>query len=161
MNILFITIAYPKTPESRNIYSDLMEEFVANGHNVTVVCSLERRYGENSKMEEINGIRVLWLKFLNITKTKNWLEKGLSMIFLPYIMIRGIKKFIPDKHFDLLLYSTPPITYSETIKYIKTKYHSITYLLLKDITPQNAVDMGLLKKNSFFVSPLIDGEIRF
>lgn len=149
MNILFITIAYPKSPESRNIYSDLMEEFVLNGHNVTVVCSLERRYGENSRIEVVNGISILWLKALNITQTKNWIEKGLSMILLPYLMIRGIKKFFHEKHFDLLLFSTPPITYSKTIKYIKNKYHSIAYLLLKDITPQNAVDMGLIKKNSF------------
>jgi glycosyltransferase involved in cell wall biosynthesis len=125
-----------------------MEEFSANGHNVFVVCSRERRYGKKSELEESQGIKVLRLKTLNITRTRNWIEKGLSMILLPSIMIQGINKFLPDIHFDLVLYSTPPITYNKIIKYLKHKYHSTAYLLLKDITPQNAVDMALLHKGS-------------
>jgi len=149
MNVLFLTIAFPQSFEHRNIHSDLMEEFAANGHHVYVVCSRERRNGGKSEIEESLGIKVLRLKTLNITRTRNWIEKGISMILLPSIMIRGIKKFFPGIHFDLVLYSTPPITYNTVIKYLKQKYHSIAYLLLKDITPQNAVDLGLLRHGSY------------
>jgi glycosyltransferase involved in cell wall biosynthesis len=44
------------------------------------------------------------------------------------------------------LYSTPPVTFSKCIKFIKKRDNSISYLLLKDIFPQNALDLGILKK---------------
>ncbi|MFA5973311.1 MAG: glycosyltransferase family 4 protein [Lentimicrobiaceae bacterium] len=148
MNVLFLTIAFPQSFDHRNIHSDLMEEFAVNGHTVFVVCSRERRHGKKSELEESMGVKVLRLKTLNITSTTNWIEKGLAMVLLPYIMIKGIKKFFPGTDFDLVLYSTPPITYDKVIKYLKRKYNPLTYLLLKDITPQNAVDLGVLNKGS-------------
>lgn len=51
-----------------------------------------------------------------------------------------------DTTIDLVLYSTPPITLNKSIKYIKNHYHAKTYLLLKDIFPQNAVDLGMFSK---------------
>ena len=49
--------------------------------------------------------------------------------------------------FDLILYSTPPITFPKVIKYLKKRNpNAKTYLLLKDIFPQNAVDMGMMSK---------------
>jgi len=45
----------------------------------------------------------------------------------------------------LILYSTPPITFTYLIKRLKKASNAKTYLLLKDIFPQNAVDLNLLK----------------
>ena len=44
------------------------------------------------------------------------------------------------------MYSTPPITFQKAVKYVKKRDHAKTYLLLKDIFPQNAVDLDLLSK---------------
>jgi glycosyltransferase involved in cell wall biosynthesis len=49
---------------------------------------------------------------------------------------------------DLVIYSTPPITFKEVIAKLKRKFNCISYLLLRDIFPQNAVDLGMIKKNS-------------
>ena len=48
--------------------------------------------------------------------------------------------------FDLVLYSTPPITLQKAVSYVKNRDGAATYLLLKDIFPQNALDLGMLKK---------------
>jgi len=45
----------------------------------------------------------------------------------------------------LVLYSTPPITLQKAVEFVKYRDLAKTYLLLKDIFPQNAVDLGLLK----------------
>ena len=45
----------------------------------------------------------------------------------------------------MILYSTPPITFTYLIKQLKKASNAKTYLLLKDIFPQNAVDLDLLK----------------
>ena len=50
--------------------------------------------------------------------------------------------------FDLLLYESPPTTNVNVIKIIKKRYKCFSYLILKDIFPQNAVDLELFKKTS-------------
>lgn len=57
----------------------------------------------------------------------------------------GIKKYFGNVKFDLVLYSTPPITLQKAVEFVKQRDNAKTYLLLKDIFPQNAVDLGMLK----------------
>ena len=50
--------------------------------------------------------------------------------------------------FDLITYSTPPITFTKVIKYLKKENpNALSYLQLKDIFPQNAVDIGMMTKS--------------
>ncbi|WP_253278855.1 glycosyltransferase family 4 protein, partial [Psychrobacillus sp. FJAT-21963] len=65
-----------------------------------------------------------------------------------------------NKKFDLILYSTPPITFEKVIKYFKNTQGSASYLLLKDIFPQNAVDIGLLRVNSYIHKFFVNKEKR-
>ena len=88
---------------------------------------------------------MLKLRIGNIQKT-NILEKGISTLALETKFIKGIKKYFADVKFDLVLYSTPPITLQKAVEYIKKRDHAKTYLLLKDIFPQNSLDLGILKK---------------
>ena len=49
----------------------------------------------------------------------------------------------------MILFSTPPITFPMVINYLKRHNPTAkTYLLLKDIFPQNAVDLGMFSKKS-------------
>ena len=67
---------------------------------------------------------------------------------IEYLYKRAIKKYFAGVQFDLILYSTPPITFPNVIEYAKKMNPSAkSYLLLKDIFPQNAVDLGMLSKS--------------
>lgn len=44
------------------------------------------------------------------------------------------------------MYSTPPITFCKAVEFVKRRDSAKTYLLLKDIFPQNAVDIGMMSK---------------
>ncbi len=48
--------------------------------------------------------------------------------------------------FDLVLYPTPSITFLKVVEYVKKRDGTQSYLMLKDIFPQNAVDIGMMKK---------------
>lgn len=74
------------------------------------------------------------------------IEKGISTILIECQYKEAIKKYLPDVHFDLVMYSTPPITLVEVIDYARKHDNAKTYLLLKDIFPQNAVDIGIMSK---------------
>ena len=145
MNILFLTLARINTIEERGIYTDLLRKFRDEGHEVTIVTPLERRLGVDTNMLKVDGVSILQVKTLNITKS-HIVEKGIATLSIEYQYLRAIKKYLKDTQFDLVLYSTPPITFEKVINYIKKRDSAYAYLLLKDIFPQNAVDMKMMKK---------------
>lgn len=148
MNILFLTMSSGiEKFQSRGIYTDLMRKFQNEGHNVYIVFPRERKHGLPTEVRVQDGIHLLGVKTLNVTKT-NVIEKGIGQVSIEFLYKRAIKKYFKGVNFDLILYSTPPITFPKVIEYAKKANPSAkTYLLLKDIFPQNAVDMGMLSKS--------------
>lgn len=145
MNVLFLTMVKVNV-ERRGIYNDLMRKFRNEGHNVYIVSPTERREGNNTSLSEEGGVKTLYVRTLNVQKI-NVIEKGLGQVSLEYLYKRAIKKYFKGVSFDLILYSTPPITFPNVIKHAKqSNPNAKTYLMLKDIFPQNAVDMGMLSK---------------
>ncbi len=146
MNILFLTMSKMLTVEKRGIYTDLMRKFREEGHKVYIVTPSERRDGRKTCVIEEQGVKILSVRTLNVQKT-NVIEKGIGQVAIEFLYKRAIKKYFKGVSFDLILYSTPPITFPKVIEYAKKKNpFAKTYLLLKDIFPQNAVDMGMLLK---------------
>lgn len=146
MNVLFLTMVKVDVLE-RGIYNDLMRKFRNEGHNVYVVSPIERREGKPSYTSDEGGVHTLFVRTLNVKKT-NVIEKGLGQVSIEFLYKRAIKKHFKGVIFDLILYSTPPITFPKVIKYAKlANPNAKTYLMLKDIFPQNAVDMGMLSKS--------------
>ncbi len=145
MKILFLTLSDFKSINERNIYTDLLRVFAKNGHFVYVISPIERKHMQKTKYIEGTNVSILKLQIGNIQKN-NIIEKGISTIILESKLITGIKRYFSDITFDLIMYSTPPITFQKAVKYVKKRDHAKTYLLLKDIFPQNAVDLDLLSK---------------
>ena len=145
MNVLFLTLVSFDTVQKRNIYTDLLREFINNGHKVFVISPVERRIGEQTHIIEEFDAKILRLQIGNTQKT-NIIEKGISTLLIEPQFKAGIKRYFSNVKFDLVLYSTPPITLVSAIEYVKKRDGAKTYLLLKDIFPQNAVDIGLMSK---------------
>lgn len=159
MNILFLTLSRITDIRERGIYTDLLRELKSKGNHVTVVTPSERKFHELTTLVTQDGIDILKVWTLNIQKT-NLIEKGIGTILIEYQFFRAINKYLADLKIDLVLYSTPPITLTQIITDIKRKYHSNSYLLLKDIFPQNAVDLGMLKKKGIFYKYFRNKEIK-
>ena len=129
------------------IYSDLMRKFRDEGHEVYIVSPRERRSSEKTRLYETGGVHILGVHTLNLQKT-NVIEKGIGQILVETQFKKAIKHYLGYVQFDLILYSTPPVTFPKVIKFLKqTNPQAKTYLLLKDIFPQNAVDLGMMSKS--------------
>jgi glycosyltransferase involved in cell wall biosynthesis len=115
------------------------------GHSVCIVSPLERCFKQKTKIIYENNVKILKVKTLNIFKA-NIIEKGIAIILLEYQFKKAVKHYFKGITFDLILYSTPPITLTKTVKEIKRRDNSVSYLLLKDIFPQNAVDIGMMSR---------------
>ncbi|MGH2101179.1 glycosyltransferase family 4 protein [Aerococcus urinaeequi] len=151
MNILFLTLGRFEDLNEAGIYTDLLRKFRDEGHNVYVVSPREKKTGLETSYDKSDGINVLKVKIGNIKKAR-LIEKGISTFTLQNLYIKSIKKYLSEISFDLVLYTTPPITIEKVVKFVKNRDNAITYLLLKDIFPQNAVDLGMINKSGIMHS---------
>ena len=133
--------------EEHTIYCDLLRYFRDAGHSVYTISPYEKRTGLQTAYEEKNGIHMLHVRTGNVTGMVSLIEKGLAQLSIEPIFIKAIKKYYSNVKFDLVMYSTPPITFCNAIEYVKRRDNAKTYLLLKDIFPQNAVDIGMMSKS--------------
>lgn len=145
MNILFLTMYNIKSVYSSGIYEDLMREFIKNNHKVFIATPIEKRFGEETNIVEEDNCRILRIKTGNLQKT-SFIKKGIATLKITSQFKRAIKKHFGNAKFDLIIYSTPPITLDKVVRYLKMRDNAKTFLLLKDIFPQNAVDLGILSK---------------
>ena len=147
MNILFLTLINIKNISESNIYSDLMLEFIKKGNVVNIVCSTGGKVGENTNHIDLgNGSGILRVQTNRVEKVGT-IKKGIATLKIESQFKNAIKKYFKGVKFDLIIYSTPPITFAGVISFIKKRDNAKSYLLLKDIFPQNAVDMGMMTKS--------------
>lgn len=143
MNVLFLTLVQFNSIQERNIYTDLLREFVKDGHQVYAISPTERRQNQKIQLIKEENSTVLRLQIGN-TQKSGIIEKGISTVMIEPIFKNAIKKYFSSVKFDMVLYSTPPITLTSAVEYVKKRDGARTYLLLKDIFPQNAVDIGMM-----------------
>lgn len=137
--ILFLSISYKDRKGS--IYNDLIDSLVERGHFVTVISS-----SENKNIER-NNYRLIGFN-KNVTGKANLIKKGIDTVLIGRKFKKIIKSKLVNESFDLIIYATPPITLNLPVQYAKKKFNAKTYLMLKDIFPQNAVDLQMFKKSS-------------
>lgn len=145
MNILFLTMNPFTDIEMHNIYSDLMKVFIEHGHRPYIVTPREKSSGEQTELLDFDTYSLLKVRVGN-TSGVSLIEKGISTVTLSGLYYRAVKKYLSGISFGLILYSTPPITLYGPVRKLKRDFRSRTYLMLKDIFPQNAVDLAMFGK---------------
>ncbi len=143
MNILFMSLGRYNSVSENEIYTDTLREFIKNGHKIYIVSpssddSQKQFYTIDEPDCSILKVNVGQVQKVGIIK------KGINTLLVCPRFLRAIKKSFVGIHFDLVLYPTPPITLYKVVKYIKKRDNAKTYLMLKDIFPQNAVDIGMM-----------------
>ena len=146
MTIVFLCLSRVWDIHDKEIYPDLLREFINEDNDVYIFTPIERRYGQTTQIIRQGRATIIKVKTLNIQKT-NLIEKGIGTILIERQYLHAVKRYLKVENVDLVLYATPPITLLAPILYLKKKYAAKTYLMLKDIFPQNAVDLGMISKN--------------
>ena len=137
MNILFLSLSAFGSYEEHGIYASLMRKIAQKGHAVYTI--LPKKTGEKTAETESLGGKIVKIDTGAVTGKVGLIKKGLNTLRLGGRYKRAIKRYFKNVKFDLVLYSSPPITLLKAIKYAKKRDGAKTYLLLKDIFPQNAV----------------------
>lgn len=147
MKVLYIATSFPKPDNGSTIYTDLAEALVANGHYMTVVVAEEKKHTNKTYITKERRCEVLRVRTGNYYDV-SFLKKGITFVTMEYIIKLAIKKHLKQNSYDVVLFESPPVTNAGIVKYAKKLFKAKSYLMLKDIFPQNAVDIGVIKNNS-------------
>lgn len=146
MKIALIADTFPPLRNSGAVQlRDLSREFVAQGHQLTVILP-SWEITEDFLLEEMEGFQVLRLKSPK-AKDVNYVQRTLSEFLMPFFMKRGYKKSpLHEEKWDGVVWYSPSIFHAPFVKYLKNLSGSKGYLIIRDIFPEWAVDMGLMGK---------------
>jgi glycosyltransferase involved in cell wall biosynthesis len=145
LKILYISTVFPSPEESSTIYTDLAEELHKRGHELFVVVAEEKRKIKNTVLREERGFPVLRVRIGNLYDV-GFVEKGITIMKLKTKLKKAMRKYLRDRKFDFILFESPPVTTAGVVKWAMKHFDCPSYLMLKDIFPQNGVDIGIIQK---------------
>ena len=144
MRIALIADTFPPLRNSGAVQlRDLVREFVRQGHSVTVLLP-HPDLQESWRLELFDGAQVLRLKAPR-TKDVGYLERTLGEVLLPFVMKYQLKKSpFPKERWDGVVWYSPSIFLGPLANTLKKASGCKSYLIIRDIFPEWAVDMGLM-----------------
>ncbi len=124
---------------------DMAREFAAQGHEPVMLVP-DGTLKQPWALETMDGIQVLRLRTQPI-RDINYLWRTVNEFVLPWAMLRGIRKSpLKSWRWDAVVWYSPSIFFGPLVSALKRESNCRSYLILRDIFPEWAVDLGLLKR---------------
>ena len=122
---------------------DLSREFVRQGHSLCVLLPASDQR-EPWALEEVDGAQVLRLKAPR-TKDIGYMHRTLAELAMPFAMLQSLRKSpLAKKRWDGVVWYAPSIFHGPLISALKKSSNAKSYLIIRDIFPEWAADMGLM-----------------
>ncbi len=144
MRIVLIADTFPPLRTSGAVQlRGLSQEFVRQGHTLTVMLPAA---GLSSTwlLEDFDGVAVLRLKSPR-TKDIGYFRRTLGEFAMPLAMLRQFRKSpLASEQWDGVVWYAPSIFHGPLVSALKKSSRCKGYLIIRDIFPEWAVDMGLM-----------------
>jgi glycosyltransferase involved in cell wall biosynthesis len=128
---------------------DLAREFLNQGYDPVVLVPMNSPLSL-WELEVMDGVQILRLSSPMMQDVGRF-RRALSEIFLPLSMIYALKKSpYGTVDWTYLIWYSPPIFFGPLIWYLKRSTNCRTYLILRDIFPEWALDLGLIRKGLIY-----------
>jgi glycosyltransferase involved in cell wall biosynthesis len=124
---------------------DLSLEMIRQGHKVTVMIP-SHDIKEAWSLEDMDGVEVLRLKAPR-TKDVGYIRRTINEFLMPFAMLHNLRKSpLSDMSWDGIVWYSPTIFLGPIANTLKKTNGCRSYLIIRDIFPEWAVDMGLLSR---------------
>lgn len=122
---------------------DLSREFARRGHQLTVLLPAAD-LPEPWLLETMDGTQVLRLRAPR-TKDIGYVRRTLAELWMPFAMLRQLRKSpLGQQRWDAVVWYAPSIFHGPLVSALKKASGCKAYLIIRDIFPEWAVDMGLM-----------------
>lgn len=138
----------PSTKSSAKLMYDLGQDLLLKGHEVSIITVCED-IDEKIQISNEDGVNVVRVKSGKIDGANRYI-RALNEIRLSSSIWKNGKDFFNNNTCELVIWYSPSIFFGSLIKKIKKKNNCFSYLILRDIFPQWALDTGILKKGIIF-----------
>lgn len=157
MRILFLTLYPFENLTDGYIAADLACELIKKNINLTVITPTLNVKERKSKIIIKDDYKHIYIASGPIQKV-NPIKKALGLFKLDLLTIKYLKL---EKQYDLIITMVSHCAFYSAVKYLKKRDNCIIYNLVKDIFPDNVVDLKLLKNNSIIYKKLKRKEQRY
>lgn len=143
--ILVIVDCYlPSLKSGARLIHDLSIEFRRQGHDVTILTPSDAipRSLDLSFEDGVNIIRVQTKKIKGTSR----ILRAIREMRLSAILWRNAKGYLLSNPHDLIIFYSPTIFFGTIVRRLKSHWSCPSYLILRDIFPQWAVDAKILRK---------------
>lgn len=150
MRIALIADTFPPLRSSGAVQlRDLAREFARQGHFLCVLLpSVDQR--KLWQLEEFDGAQVLRLKAPR-TKDIGYIRRTAAELFMPFAMLRSLRKSpLAKERWDGVVWYSPSIFHGPLVSALKRSSRCKSYLVIRDIFPEWAVDMGLMRRGLIY-----------
>jgi glycosyltransferase involved in cell wall biosynthesis len=146
LQIAMISTDYPPLRTSAAVQlRDLAQQFLALGHRPVMIVPSPMP-DQPWTVERLEGIEVLRVA-APPTRAQTFVRRAIAEMWLPFAMLRNIRKSpFRSAKWDLLVWYSPPIFFGPLIWALRRTSGARTYLILRDIFPEWAVDLGLVRR---------------
>ena len=144
MRIALIADTFPPLRTSGAVQlRDLAREFVRQGHGLTVLLPSSEIAGQWA-MEDFDGASVIRLKAPK-TKDIGYVRRTIGEFVMPFAMLRNLRRSpLAGEKWDGVVWYAPTIFLGPIARALKKASGCRGYLIIRDIFPEWAVDMGLM-----------------
>lgn len=144
--IALIADAYPPMRTSAAVQlRDLSKELVRQGYLPTVLIP-SANIDLPWILEDVNGVQILRLKAPQ-TKDIGYIQRTVGEFLLPFMMLRNLRQSpLAKERWDGVVWYSPTIFLGPIANALKKTNACRSYLIIRDIFPEWAVDMGLLSR---------------
>ena len=151
MRIALVADTFPPLRSSGAVQlRDLSVEFARQGYDVTVMIATQQQ-DEPWLIEDFHGVKVLRLKTAR-TKDVSYIRRTLAELLMPFFMQRNLRRSpLASAQFDAIVWYSPSIFLGPMVSFLKSKNQCPSFLIIRDIFPEWASDMGLMSKGLPYV----------
>ncbi|NCC37350.1 MAG: glycosyltransferase WbuB, partial [Chloroflexia bacterium] len=142
--IALVADTYPPLRTSGAVQlRDLSRAFVRAGHALTMMIPLAGQ-AQPWSLEVEHGVQVLRLRGPR-TKDIGYVRRTINELSMPFAMLRQLRKSpLANAHWDGVVWYSPSIFLGPMVSALKKQSGCRGYLIVRDIFPEWAVDMGLM-----------------
>ena len=146
MRIALIADTFPPLRSSGAVQlRDLSHEFVRQGHTLMIMLPTSG-LSVPWLIEDFNGVQVLRLRAPK-TKDINYVRRTINEFLMPFAMLHNLRKSpFAKQRWDGVVWYAPSIFFGPLANALKKISDCKAYLIIRDIFPEWAADMGLMSR---------------
>jgi glycosyltransferase involved in cell wall biosynthesis len=149
MHFAFIIDDYlpDSTRVGSKMFHELALEFIASGHKVTVITPSLNAKVAKLNVSQLDGVDI-WRFANGPVKDVGKIKRAINETLMSFNGWRAIASKVEKNTFDGVVYYSPSIFFGTLVNKIKKKCQCKSYLVLRDLFPQWAIDAKMISEKS-------------